>query len=103
MHIAKNSVSLGRLAALTRSELASVPTFAPLLWVGKAELVGAALAGSIPPFGRKLSAAALQRGCRYRHTSYHKQTKNLWARDDPAFVVLLSALVGLTSAIYSLV
>jgi hypothetical protein len=25
----------------------------------------------------------------YRQTSYHKQTKNQWARDDPAFVVIL--------------
>lgn len=39
---------------------------------------------------------------RYRHTSYHKQTKNLWARDDPAFVVLCCALVATTSAVYSL-
>ena len=24
----------------------------------------------------------------YKNTSYHKQTKNQWARDDPAFIVL---------------
>lgn len=23
----------------------------------------------------------------YKNTSYHKQTKNQWARDDPAFTV----------------
>jgi hypothetical protein len=25
----------------------------------------------------------------YRSVYYHKQTRNRWARDDPAFVVLL--------------
>ena len=36
----------------------------------------------------------------YRHTTYRKQTKNRWARDDPAFVVLTGLLVGLTSLLY---
>jgi hypothetical protein len=26
--------------------------------------------------------------CRYRNVYYHKQTKNTWARDDPALVLL---------------
>jgi len=30
----------------------------------------------------------------YRQTSYHKQTKNQWARDDPAFVVVSCALLA---------
>lgn len=30
----------------------------------------------------------------YRHTSYHKQTKNQWARDDPAFAVALCVLLA---------
>uniref|UniRef100_A0A383WCT6 UNC-50 family protein n=1 Tax=Tetradesmus obliquus TaxID=3088 RepID=A0A383WCT6_TETOB len=36
----------------------------------------------------------------YRHTSYHKQTKNQWARDDPAFVVVLCLLVALAATAY---
>lgn len=28
----------------------------------------------------------------YRHATYHKQTKNQWARDDPAFVAVCCAL-----------
>lgn len=31
----------------------------------------------------------------YKQTSYHKQTKNIWARDDPAFVVVCAGLVAL--------
>ena len=38
----------------------------------------------------------------YRHASYHKQTKNHWARDDPAFVVLCSTLVAVTATAYCL-
>jgi hypothetical protein len=37
---------------------------------------------------------------RYRHTSYHKQTKNQWARDDPAFVVVCCVLVALAATAY---
>eukprot|EP00798_Chlamydomonas_sp_ICE-L_P023168 gene23166-30376_t len=36
----------------------------------------------------------------YRHTAYHKQTKNQWARDDPAFVVVTCVLVALASIAY---
>jgi len=36
----------------------------------------------------------------YRHTAYHKQTKNQWARDDPAFVVVTSVLVALAATAY---
>ena len=36
----------------------------------------------------------------YRHTMYRKQTKNQWARDDPAVVVLTSILVFATSSLY---
>eukprot|EP00878_Enallax_costatus_P030192 GHUV01032853.1.p1 GENE.GHUV01032853.1~~GHUV01032853.1.p1 ORF type:complete len:305 (+),score=40.77 GHUV01032853.1:411-1325(+) len=36
----------------------------------------------------------------YRHTSYHKQTKNQWARDDPAFVVVLCLLVAMAATAY---
>ena len=38
--------------------------------------------------------------CRYRHTSYHKQTKNQWARDDPAFVIATCGLLTVASAAY---
>ncbi|KAJ7056244.1 UNC-50 [Mycena amicta] len=33
----------------------------------------------------------------YRNVYFHKQTKNTWARDDPAILVLLSACLGLYS------
>nr|BCL66126.1 uncharacterized conserved protein [Volvox africanus] len=36
----------------------------------------------------------------YRHTSYHKQTKNQWARDDPAFVIVCCLLVAAASSAY---
>nr|BBC28483.1 uncharacterized conserved protein [Eudorina sp. NIES-3984] len=36
----------------------------------------------------------------YRHTAYHKQTKNQWARDDPAFIVVCCALVAVASLAY---
>ncbi|KAK9832824.1 hypothetical protein WJX81_004711 [Elliptochloris bilobata] len=36
----------------------------------------------------------------YRHTSYHKQTKNQWARDDPAFVVICCLLLAVAAAAY---
>lgn len=36
----------------------------------------------------------------YRHTSYQKQTKNQWARDDPAFVVVCCLLLAGASAAY---
>lgn len=36
----------------------------------------------------------------YRHTAYHKQTKNHWARDDPAFILVMSTLIVLTSIAY---
>ena len=38
----------------------------------------------------------------YRQTSYRKQTKNQWARDDPAFVVVLALLVALATVAYCL-
>ncbi|KAL0077189.1 UNC-50-like protein [Phycomyces blakesleeanus] len=33
----------------------------------------------------------------YRNIYYHKQTKNQWARDDPAFLVLLASLLSLSA------
>jgi hypothetical protein len=36
----------------------------------------------------------------YRHTTYRKQTKNRWARDDPAFVVLTGLLVCFVTLLY---
>ena len=36
----------------------------------------------------------------YRHTTYRKQTKNRWARDDPAFVVITGAFVALVALLY---
>lgn len=38
----------------------------------------------------------------YRHTSYQKQTKNQWARDDPAFVLICAALLAIAAAAYCL-
>ncbi|XP_035542633.1 protein unc-50 homolog isoform X2 [Juglans regia] len=36
----------------------------------------------------------------YQHTKYHKQTKNQWARDDPAFVVICSILLMVATLAY---
>ncbi|XP_041991414.1 protein unc-50 homolog isoform X1 [Salvia splendens] len=36
----------------------------------------------------------------YQHTKYHKQTKNQWARDDPAFVVICSLLFSVALIAY---
>ncbi|KAG9066153.1 Protein unc-50 [Linnemannia hyalina] len=39
----------------------------------------------------------------YRNIHYHKQTKNQWARDDPAFMVILSGLLGCSAVVWGLV
>ena len=36
----------------------------------------------------------------YRHTTYRKQTKNQWARDDPTFIVLSCAFVAFAAMGY---
>ncbi|CAA7409752.1 unnamed protein product [Spirodela intermedia] len=36
----------------------------------------------------------------YQHTKYHKQTKNQWARDDPAFVVIFSVFLVIATTAY---
>jgi len=36
----------------------------------------------------------------YRHTTYHKQTKNRWSRDDPAFVVICSLFMAVSASAY---
>ncbi|KAJ0989818.1 hypothetical protein J5N97_008174 [Dioscorea zingiberensis] len=36
----------------------------------------------------------------YQHTKYHKQTKNQWARDDPAFVVILCLFLVVATSAY---
>jgi len=38
----------------------------------------------------------------YRQTSYHKQTKNQWARDDPAFVVILVYFLVISALAYGI-
>ncbi|EFA81996.1 UNC-50 family protein [Heterostelium album PN500] len=38
----------------------------------------------------------------YRNTSWHKQTKNQWARDDPAFVVILVFFMSIASMSYAI-
>ena len=38
----------------------------------------------------------------YRQTSYRKQTKNQWARDDPAFIVILSLFSAIAAISYGL-
>eukprot|EP01117_Protostelium_nocturnum_P012964 TRINITY_DN479_c2_g3_i1.p1 TRINITY_DN479_c2_g3~~TRINITY_DN479_c2_g3_i1.p1 ORF type:complete len:247 (+),score=19.81 TRINITY_DN479_c2_g3_i1:143-883(+) len=37
----------------------------------------------------------------YRTTSWHKQTKNQWARDDPAFVAILLFFMSVASLAYA--
>jgi len=39
----------------------------------------------------------------YKQTYHHKQTKNIWARDDPAMVVLIAGCLALTGLAWSLV
>ncbi|KAG0210415.1 Protein unc-50 [Mortierella sp. GBA30] len=39
----------------------------------------------------------------YRNIHYHKQTKNQWARDDPAFMVILSGLLCCSAVAWGLV
>ncbi|XP_056843612.1 uncharacterized protein LOC108806991 isoform X1 [Raphanus sativus] len=36
----------------------------------------------------------------YQQTKYHKQTKNQWARDDPAFIVICSLLLIVATLAY---
>ncbi|GJQ10825.1 hypothetical protein GpartN1_g4968.t1 [Galdieria partita] len=36
----------------------------------------------------------------YRNTKYHRQTKNQWARDDPAFLLILIYLVVIVNLAY---
>ncbi|WMV12825.1 hypothetical protein MTR67_006210 [Solanum verrucosum] len=36
----------------------------------------------------------------YQHTKYHKQTKNQWARDDPAFIVICTLLLVIATLAY---
>lgn len=38
----------------------------------------------------------------YKSLYYHKQTKNTWARDDPSFVILLSAFLVLSAIAWGL-
>merc|ERR1711981_125160 len=38
----------------------------------------------------------------YRNFQYRKQTKDQFARDDPAFLVLLTALLCITSTLFGL-
>ncbi|KAI8884025.1 UNC-50 [Backusella circina FSU 941] len=38
----------------------------------------------------------------YRNIYYHKQTKNQWARDDPAFLVLLASLLCISAIAWGL-
>ncbi|KAI8333097.1 UNC-50-like protein [Chlamydoabsidia padenii] len=39
----------------------------------------------------------------YRNIYYHKQTKNQWARDDPAFLVLFAVLLSASAIAWGLV
>jgi len=37
----------------------------------------------------------------YRNVYYHKQTKNTWARDDPAILILLMATMGVVAFLWN--
>jgi len=39
----------------------------------------------------------------YRNVYFHKQTKNIWARDDPAILILISACLVVSSIAWSFV
>ena len=47
-----------------------------------------------------MSTKPAHKCCRYRHTAYHKQTKNQWARDDPAYVIICCLLVAAAASAY---
>ena len=36
----------------------------------------------------------------YRHTQYRKQTKNRWARDDPAFAAVTCVMIAIITTLY---
>lgn len=38
----------------------------------------------------------------YLHTSYHKETKNQWSRDDPAYLVLLCGFLTISACVHCL-
>ncbi|KAK2985841.1 hypothetical protein RJ640_018707 [Escallonia rubra] len=50
--------------------------------------------------GKCFIYAPRQKLCSYQHTKYHKQTKNQWARDDPAFIVICSLLLAVSTLAY---
>ncbi|KAI0938370.1 hypothetical protein AcV5_000065 [Taiwanofungus camphoratus] len=39
----------------------------------------------------------------YRNVYFHKQTKNAWARDDPAIIILIAACLSVSAIAWSLV
>ncbi|TFK70823.1 UNC-50-like protein [Pluteus cervinus] len=39
----------------------------------------------------------------YKHVYFHKQTKNTWARDDPAILVLLAGCLTVSAMVWSIV
>ncbi|KAJ6951068.1 hypothetical protein NC651_004662 [Populus alba x Populus x berolinensis] len=47
--------------------------------------------------GKCFTCAPHRKLCNYQHTKFHKQTKNQWARDDPAFVVISSLLLAVAA------
>lgn len=49
---------------------------------------------------QSLHALILTPPIRYRHTAYHKQTKNQWARDDPAYVIICCLLVAVAASAF---
>jgi len=38
----------------------------------------------------------------YRNVYYHKQTKNTWARDDPAILILIAACLFVSAVVWSI-
>ncbi|KAG6509152.1 hypothetical protein ZIOFF_034543 [Zingiber officinale] len=51
-------------------------------------------------FSNAVISNALSMHCSYQHTKYHKQTKNQWARDDPAFAVIFCIFLILATSAY---
>ena len=50
----------------------------------------------------KSSTSLRHPGKVYELSSYRKRTKNQWARDDPAFAVLLVALIAFSTIAYGI-
>ncbi len=76
MHIAQDSVSCLRLQRRFEVQLGAATDTRTYL-----------ISDVVPP-------------SRYRMTTYHKQTSGRWARDDPAFVLIMAVIMATAACAY---